>query len=122
VTLQRSELCSREMNTIHVLVSNSGQLLHLDVNTEYPNRRNSDLRQRSMNEKRLGRRKSPDLYTPRAQVLAVHIVGRRHEQRRRLKVEAAVKQELFTLVNLTKEHLKDRDKEKCNCKREFVKP
>ena len=39
-----------------------------------------------------------------------------------MKVEAAVKQELFTLVNLTKEHLKDRDKEKCNCKREFVKP
>jgi len=31
-------LQSREMNMVHILISNSGQLLHLGVNTEWPQR------------------------------------------------------------------------------------
>jgi hypothetical protein len=38
-TTEVRALCSREMNMVHVLISGGGELLHIDVNGEWPNPR-----------------------------------------------------------------------------------
>lgn len=80
-------LKSREMNMVHARISNSGQLIHLNVNDEWPSCRAETL----ISDNESGLTKAVDAknrqicilysYTPRPQVLTVHVVGRRHEQR-----------------------------------------
>jgi hypothetical protein len=105
-------LSSREMNMVHVLISNSGQLLHLDVNDEWPSRKAETLI--SDNEPGL----TNAVHAKNRQICILHALkyllftlwGDGMSKDDRLKVEAAVKQALFTLVNSTKKHHKDKDK------------
>ena len=111
-TTEVRALCSREMNMVHVLISNSGQLLHLDVNTEWPNRRAETL----ISDNEPGLTNTVD--AKNRQICILHALkyllftlwGDGMSKDDRLKVEAAVKQALFTLVNSTKKHLQDKDK------------
>ena len=103
-------LQSREMNMVHVLISNSGQLLHLDVNCEWPNRKAETL----ISDNEPGLTSAVD--AKNRQICILHALkyllftlwGDGMTKDDRLKVEAAVKQALFTLVNSTKKHHKDK--------------
>jgi len=105
-------LCSREMNMVHVLISGGGELLHLDVNGEWPNRRAETL----ISDSEPGLTNAVDVEN--RQICILHALkyllftlwGDGMSKDDRLKVEAAVKHALFTLVNSTKKHLQDKDK------------
>jgi len=104
-------LSSREMNNVHVLLSNSGKLLHLNVNEEWPRTTTEGLV--SDNEPGL----TNAVRSEWLQLCILHafkyllftLWGERMSKDDRDQVEAAVKQTLFTLVNSTKKHLVDND-------------
>jgi DNA-binding Lrp family transcriptional regulator len=104
-------LHSREMNNVHVLISNSGHLLHLDVNDQWPKLRVETLV--SDNEAGLTDAINPERYQfcilHALKFLLFTLWGDGMSKDDRLKVEAAVKEALFTLVNSTKKHLQDKD-------------
>lgn len=106
-------LRSREMNMVHVLISsNSGQLLHIDVNDEWP-RREADV---LISDNESGLTNAVD--AKNRQICILHALkyllftlwGDGMSKDDRLKVETTVKQVLFTLVNSTKKHFKNADK------------
>jgi hypothetical protein len=105
-------LASREMNMVHVLISNSGQLLHLDVNNEWPRCKAYIL----VSDNEPGLTNAVD--AKNNQLCILHALkyllftlwGDGMSKDDRLKVEVAVKQALFTLVNSTKKHFQDKDK------------
>ena len=105
---------SREMNNVHILLSEGGQLLHLGVNSEWPISEAGILI--SDNEPGL----TNAVNTERRQLCILHALkyllftlwGEGMSKDDRIEVEKAVKQTLFTLVNSTKKHLKDKDKER----------
>jgi hypothetical protein len=102
----------REMNTVHILISDSGQLLHLDVNAEWPRCRADTL----VSDNEPGLTNAVD--AKNRQICILHALkyllftlwGDGMSKDDRLKVEAAVKQALFTLVKSTRKHLEDKDK------------
>jgi hypothetical protein len=105
-------LQSREMNMVHVLISGSGELLHLDVNDEWPSCKAETLI--SDNEPGL----TNAVHAKNRQICILHALkyllftlwGDGMNKDERVKVEAAVEQALFTLVNSTKKHHKGKDK------------
>jgi hypothetical protein len=111
-TTEVRALRGREMNMVHVLISNSGELLHIDVNEEWPSRKAETLI--SDNEPGL----TNAISAKNRQICILHALkyllftlwGEGMTKDERVKVEAAVKQALFTLVNSTKKHHKDKDK------------
>jgi len=104
-------LIGREMNNVHVLLSNSGKLLHLNVNEEWPKTTAEGLI--SDNEPGL----TNAVKTKWLQLCILHALkyllftlwGERMSKDDRDQVETAVKQTLFTLVNSAKKHLIDKD-------------
>ena len=104
-------LIGREMNNVHVLLSNSGKLLHLNVNEEWPKTTAEGLI--SDNEPGL----TNAVKTKWLQLCILHALkyllftlwGERMSKNDRDQVETAVKQTLFTLVNSAKKHLIDKD-------------
>jgi len=107
-------LNSKEMNNVHVLLSNGGQLLYLGVNSDWPPVKADILI--SDNEPGLSgavkaeRRQLCVLRT--LKYLLFTLWGEGMSKDDRIEVEKAVKQTLFTLVNSTKKHGKDGDKER----------
>jgi len=105
---------SREMNEVHVLLSDGGQLLHLGVNSEWPSSEAGVLV--SDNEPGL----TNAVNAERRQLCILHALkyllftlwGEGMSKDDRIEVEKAVKQTLFTLVNSTKKHREDGDKER----------
>jgi len=105
---------SGEMNEVHVLLSDGGQLLHLGVNGEWPSSEAGILI--SDNEPGL----TNAVNAEKRQLCILHALkyllftlwGEGMSKDDRMEVEKAVKQTLFTLVNSTKKHLKDRNKER----------
>lgn len=110
-TTQVRALPRREMNRVHVLLSNSGKLLHLNVNEEWPKTTAEGLV--SDNEPGL----TNAVNSKWLQLCILHALkyllftlwGERMSKDDRNQVEAAVKQTLFTLVKSTKKHLIDKD-------------
>ena len=105
-------LASREMNMVHVLISpDSGQLLHLEVNKDWP----------SCKTETLISDKEPALTNAvnakNLQLCILHAIkyllftlwGEGMTKDDRVKVKTAIKEALFTLVNSTNKHLKDKD-------------
>lgn len=107
-------LDSKEMNNVHVLLSDGGQLLHLGVNGDWPGIDADVLI--SDNEPAL----TNAVKTERRQLGILHALkyilftlwGEGMTKNERLKVEKAVKHSLFTLVNSTKKHRKDGNKKR----------
>mgnify|MGYP001590656765 CR=1 FL=1 len=105
-------LRSREMNMVHVLISDSGLLVHLNVNTQWPSRKADTL----ISDNEPGLTNAVD--AKNRQICILHALkyvlftlwGDGMSKDDRLKVEVAVKQALFTLVNSTKKHLQDKGK------------
>jgi len=103
----------REMNNVHVLLSGSGQMLALEVNSEWPTVKADVLI--SDNEPGL----TNAVQAERWQLCILHAIkytlfalwGERMSRDDRAEVDSALKQTLFTLVNSTKKHLEDGDKE-----------
>ena len=104
-------LHSREMNMVHVLISNSGKLLDLDVNRDWARRKANTLV--SDNEPGLTNAVQAENY----QLCILHAIkyllftlwGDGMSKDDRLKIEAAAKKTLWALVNSTKKHLKDKN-------------
>ena len=104
---------SREMNNVHVLLSDDGHLLHLGVNGDWPLVEAEVLI--SDNEPGLTSQVNPE----RWQLCILHAMkyilftlwGEGMTKEERMEVEKAVKQALFILVNSTKKHRKDGDKQ-----------
>ena len=103
---------SREMNMVHVLISpDNGQLLHLDVNTDWPNCKTDTL----ISDKEPALTNAVD--ANHLQLCILHAIkyllftlwGEGMSKDDRAKVKAKVKEALFTLVNSTKKHLEDKD-------------
>ncbi|MBS7614292.1 hypothetical protein KEJ18_00930 [Candidatus Bathyarchaeota archaeon] len=107
-------LKSREMNMVHVLLSDGGQLLHLGVNGMWPSSEAgilvSDNEPGLTNAVNAERRHLCILHA--LKYLLFTLWGEGMSKEDRIEVERAVKQALFTLVNSTKKHLKDGDKER----------
>lgn len=105
-------LKSREMNEVHVLISEGGQLLHLGVNGEWPRVEAevpiSDNEPGLTSAVKAKRRQLGILHA--LKYLLFTLWGERMSKDDRVEVEKAVRQTLFTLVNSTKKHLKDGDK------------
>ena len=105
---------SRAMNNVHILLSEGGQLLHLGVNSEWPVSEAGILI--SDNEPGL----TNAVNAERRQLCILHALkyllftlwGEGMSKDDRMEAEKAVKQTLFTLVNSTKKHRKDKDKER----------
>ena len=120
-------LRNREMNMVHVLIlisSNSGSLLHIDVNEEWPSRKADTL----ISDNEPGLTKAVD--AKNRQICILHALkyllftlwGDGMSRDERVKVETAVKETLFTLVNSTKKHLRAKGKDSNNCRKESNKP
>jgi len=113
-TTKVRELKSREMNDVHVLLSDSGQLLHLGVNSEWASSEAEILV--SDNEPGL----TSAVNAERRQLCILHALkyllftlwGEGISKDDTVEVEKAVKQALFKLVNSTKKHLKNEDKKR----------
>ena len=111
-TTEVRALRGREMNMVHVLISKRGKLVHLDVNSEWPKCKAETL----ISDNEPGLTSAVD--AENRQICILHALkyllftlwGDGMNKDERVKVEAAVKQALFTLVNSTKKHLKDKDK------------
>lgn len=107
-------LKSREMNEVHVLLSDGGQLLHLGVNSEWPISEAGIL----VSDNEPGLTKA--VKAEKRQLCILHAMkyllftlwGEGMSKDDRIEVEKTVKQTMFTLVNSTKKHLKDGDKER----------
>ncbi len=106
-------LSSGEMNNVHVLLSDGGQLLHLGVNSEWPHIEAetliSDNEPGLISSVRAGRRQLGILHALKYLLFTLWGEGMRKEER--MEVEKAVKQALFTLVNSAKKHLRNGQKE-----------
>ena len=102
-----------EMNEVHVLLSDGGQLLHLGVNSEWPSSEAgvlvSDNEPGLTNAVNAERRQLCILHALKYLLFTLWGEGMGRDDR--VEVEKAVKQTLFTLVYSTKKHLKDGDKE-----------
>ncbi len=105
-------LASREMNMVHVLISpDNGQLLHLDVNCEWPNCETDTL----ISDKEPALTNAVN--ANHLQLCILHAIkyllftlwGEGMSKDDRAKVKVAVKEALLTLVNSTKKHLQDKD-------------
>lgn len=104
-------LIGKEMNNVHILLSNSGKLLHLNVNEDWPKTTAEGLI--SDNEPGL----TNAVKSRRLQLCILHALkyllftlwGERMSKDDRDQVKASAKQTLFTLVNSTKKHLIDKD-------------
>jgi len=107
-------LQSREMNNVHVLLSDGGQLLHLGVNSEWPPFEAevliSDNEPGLINAVKAERRQLGILHALKHLLFTLWGEGMRKEDR--IEVEKALKQTLFTLVNSTKKHREDGNKER----------
>jgi|GEM_PF-5657767 hypothetical protein len=86
-----------------------------------PQSRGADLRQLTKTEKRVDVENRQICILHALRYLLLTLWGEGMSKDDRLNVEAAVKQALFTLVNSTKKRLKDKDKEKTNCRRELTR-
>ena len=107
-------LKSRVMNEVHVLLSDGGQLLHLGVNSEWPSSETgvlvSDTEPGLTNAVNVERRQLCILHALKYLLFTLWGEGMGKEDR--IEVEKAVKQTLFTLVNSTKKHREDGNKER----------
>ena len=107
-------LSCREMNNVHVLLSNSGQLLYLGVNDEWPPIKAdvliSDNEPGLINAVKTERRQLGILHALKYLLFTLWGEGMRKDER--MEVDKAAKQALFTLVNSTKKHREDCDKER----------
>jgi len=105
---------SREMNNVHVLLSEGGQLLHLGVNSDWPTVHTdtliSDNEPGLVNAVKAERRQLCILHALKYLLFALW--GERMSKEDRLEVEITVKQTLFTLVNSTKKHRRTGDKKR----------
>ena len=105
---------SREMNNVHILLSEGGQLLHLGVNSDWPNVEAgiliSDNEPGLINAVKAERRQLGILHA--LKYLLFTLWGEGMNKDERIEVDEAAKQALFTLVNSTKKHRKDCDKER----------
>jgi len=105
---------SREMNNVHVLLSDGGQLLHLGVNSDWPNVEAdtliSDNEPGLINAVKTERRQLGILHA--LKYLLFTLWGEGMSKDERMEVDRAAKQTLFTLVNSTKKHRRDRDKKR----------
>ena len=117
-------LASREMNMVHVLISpDNGQLLHLNVNKEWPNCKTDTLI--SDKEPALSNAVAADNF----QLCILHAIkyllftlwGEGMSKDDREKVKVAIKEALFTLVNSTKKHT-SKTKTPHLCKTVSIKP
>jgi len=99
---------------VHVLISNSGQLLHLDVNNQWPTGKADSL----ISDNEPGLTDAVDVKNrqlcilPALKHLLFTLWGDGMSKDDRLKVEETLKETLFTLVNSTKKYPKDQD----NCR------
>jgi hypothetical protein len=104
-------LRSREMNMVHVLITNSGHLIDFDINRDWTRRKAKTLI--SDNEPGLTNAVQAENY----QLCILHAIkyllftlwGDGMSKDDRLKVEEAAKATLWTLVNSTKKHLQDKN-------------
>jgi len=104
-------LKSGEMNEVHVLLSDGGQLLHLGVNNEWPVSEAGIL----ISDNELGLTNAVN--AERRQLCILHALkyllftlwGEGISRDDRIKVENAAKHALFMLVNSTKRHLRGKD-------------
>ncbi|MGB9914442.1 MAG: ISH6 family transposase [Candidatus Bathyarchaeales archaeon] len=105
-------LASREMNMVHVLISpDSGQLLHLEVNKDWPNCKTETL----ISDKEPALTNA--IATDNCQLCILHAIkyllftlwGEGMSKDDREKVKRSIKEALFTLAISTKKHLQDRD-------------
>ena len=107
-------LGSGEMNNVHVLLSDGGQLLHLGINQEWPPFEAevliSDNELGLINAVKAERRQLGILHA--LKYLLFTLWGEVMRKEDRIEVEKAVKQALFTLVNSTRKHREDGDKER----------
>jgi hypothetical protein len=103
----------RETKRVHVLLSDGGRLLHLEVNGEWPNTEAeilvSDNEPGLTNAVKAERRRFCILHASKHLLFTLWGEGMSGEER--IEVEGAVKQTLYTPVNSAKKHLKDTDKE-----------
>jgi len=99
-------LGSGEMNNVHVLLSDGGQLLHLGINQEWPPFEAevliSDNELGLINAVKAERRQLGILHALKYLLFTLWGEGMRKEDR--IEVEKALKQTLFTLVNSAKKH------------------
>jgi hypothetical protein len=100
----------REMNRVHVLLSDGGRLLHLGVNGEWPSTEAevliSDNEPGLTNAVKAERRQLCILHALKHLLFTLWGEGMKREER--IEVEEAVKHTLHTLVNSAKKHLKHR--------------
>jgi len=105
---------SREMNNVHVLLSDGGQLLHLGVNSEWPPFEAevliSDNEPGLINAVKAERRQLGILHA--LKYLLFTLWGEGMRKKERMEVERAAKQALFKLVKSTKKHREDGNKER----------
>jgi len=105
---------SRGMNKVHVLLSEGGQLLHLGVNSEWPTVKAdpliSDNEAGLINAVKAERRQLGILHA--LKYLPFTLWEERMSKDERMEVDKAAKQPLFTLVNSTKKHREDGNKER----------
>jgi len=103
-----------EMNNVHILLSEGGQLLHLGVNSEWLSYEAdiliSDNEPGLINAVNAEKRQLCILHA--LKYLLFTLWGEGMNKDDRIEVEKAVKQTLFTLVNSTKKHREDGDKER----------
>jgi len=104
----------REMNNVHVLLSDGGQLLHLGVNSSWLNVEAdaliSDNEPSLINAVKAERRQLGILHALKYLLFTLWGEGMRKDER--MDVDKAARQALFTLVNSTKKHREDCDKER----------
>ena len=107
-------LNSREMNHVRVLISGGGRLLGLEVNGEWPEADAgvlvSDDEPGLVNAVEAERRQLCILHAIKYLLFTLWREGMSKEERD--EAARAIKQPLFTLVNSTKKHLEDGDKER----------
>jgi hypothetical protein len=104
-------LQKREMNNVHVILSQEGNLLHLGVNDDYPKTEAEGL----ISDNEPGLTNAVD--SKWKQLCILHALnyllfmlwGERMGKIERDQVEVAFKQTLFTLVSSVKKHLLDKD-------------
>ena len=107
-------LGSKEMNNVHILLSDGGQLLHLGVNSKWPNVKAdalvSDNEPGLINAVKAERRQLGILHA--LKYLLFTLWGEGMSKDERMEVDRAAKQALLTLINSTKKHRRDKDKKR----------
>jgi len=107
-------LASREMNDVRVLISGGGRMLSLEVNGEWPRAEAgilvSDDEPGLVNAVEAERRQLCVLHAIKYLLYTLWKEGMSKEERDEAAI--AIKQTLFTLVNSTRKHLEDGDRER----------